>query len=115
MSGDANHITSPSPDGDGGYRAMFEALKMASINTDEIDYVNAHGTSTQIGDDIELNAGVIWRNFAGRAITYKGISAGAIYKLNNNLSFKFRISKAKDSASNTVDWDGSEFGIRYHF
>ena len=56
MSGDANHITSPSPDGDGGYRAMFEALKMASINTDEIDYVNAHGTSTQIGDDIELKA-----------------------------------------------------------
>ena len=69
----------------------------------------------QFSDDIELNAGVIWRNFAGRAITYKGISAGAIYKLNNNLSFKFRMSKAKDSASNTVDWDGSEFGIRYHF
>lgn len=56
MSGDANHITSPSPDGDGGYRAMFEALKMASINPEEIDYINAHGTSTQVGDDIELKA-----------------------------------------------------------
>ena len=56
MSGDAHHITSPSKDGDGGYRAMQEAIKMASINSNDIDYINAHGTSTQIGDDIELNA-----------------------------------------------------------
>ena len=56
MSGDAHHITSPSEDGEGGYRAMQEAIKMASINSDDIDYINAHGTSTQIGDDIELNA-----------------------------------------------------------
>ena len=56
MSGDAHHITSPSEDGDGGYRAMIEACKMAKINSDEIDYINAHGTSTMIGDDIELNA-----------------------------------------------------------
>ena len=56
MSGDAHHITSPSEDGSGGFRAMSEALKMASLNTDEINYINAHGTSTLIGDDIELNA-----------------------------------------------------------
>ena len=56
MSGDAHHITSPSEDGDGGYRAMSEATKMASINSDQIDYINAHGTSTQVGDDIELKA-----------------------------------------------------------
>ena len=56
MSGDAHHITSPSEDGDGGYRAMTEALNMAKINYDEIDYINAHGTSTQVGDDIELKA-----------------------------------------------------------
>ena len=56
MSGDAHHITSPSEDGDGGYRAMNEALKMASINSDEINYINAHGTSTLLGDDIELKA-----------------------------------------------------------
>ncbi len=56
MSGDAHHITSPSEDGDGGYRAMNEALKMANVNYDEIDYINAHGTSTQLGDDIELRA-----------------------------------------------------------
>ena len=56
MSGDAFHITSPSEDGDGGYRAMYEACKMGKINTEEIDYINAHGTSTMIGDDIELKA-----------------------------------------------------------
>jgi 3-oxoacyl-[acyl-carrier-protein] synthase II len=56
LSGDAHHITSPSEDGDGGFRAMSQALRMASINPDEIDYVNAHGTSTIMGDDIELKA-----------------------------------------------------------
>ena len=56
MSGDAYHITSPSENGDGGFRAMKESLKMANINSDQIDYVNAHGTSTLMGDDIELKA-----------------------------------------------------------
>ena len=56
MSGDAHHITKPSEDGSGGFRAMSEALKMSSVNSDEINYINAHGTSTLIGDDIELNA-----------------------------------------------------------
>ncbi len=56
MSGDAYHITAPSEDGDGGYRAMQEALKMANINSDQVDYINAHGTSTIKGDQIELNA-----------------------------------------------------------
>ena len=56
MSGDAYHITAPSEDGDGGYRAMLEALKMAKISPDKVDYINAHGTSTIKGDQIELNA-----------------------------------------------------------
>ena len=56
MSGDAHHITSPSEDGDGGYRAMQQSLDMANLNASDINYVNAHGTSTQIGDDIELRA-----------------------------------------------------------
>ena len=56
MSGDAHHITTPSEDGSGGFRAMSEALKMPSVNSDEINYINAHGTSTLIGDDIELSA-----------------------------------------------------------
>jgi 3-oxoacyl-[acyl-carrier-protein] synthase II len=56
LSGDAYHITSPSPDGDGGYRSMAAALKRAGITTSDIDYINAHGTSTQVGDEIELGA-----------------------------------------------------------
>ena len=56
MSGDAYHITSPADDGDGGFRAMHEALKMANLSTEKIDYINAHGTSTIKGDEIELNA-----------------------------------------------------------
>jgi 3-oxoacyl-[acyl-carrier-protein] synthase II len=56
MSGDAHHITAPAEDGDGGFRAMKEALRMANLNENEIDYVNAHGTSTVLGDQIELNA-----------------------------------------------------------
>ena len=56
MSGDAHHITAPAEDGDGGYRAMKEALKMAKISSDDINYLNAHGTSTKVGDEIELNA-----------------------------------------------------------
>ena len=56
MSGDAYHITAPSEDGDGGYRAMKSALEMAEISSDNVDYINAHGTSTIKGDEIELNA-----------------------------------------------------------
>ncbi len=56
LSGDAFHITKPSEDGNGGYRAMEMALNESQLNSHEIDYVNAHGTSTQVGDMIELSA-----------------------------------------------------------
>ena len=56
MSGDAFHITKPSEDGNGGFRAMEMALKESMLNNEEIGYVNAHGTSTQVGDMIELSA-----------------------------------------------------------
>ena len=56
MSGDAYHITAPAEDGDGGYRAMIESLKMANISIEDVNYVNAHGTSTILGDKIELGA-----------------------------------------------------------
>ena len=56
MSGDAHHITSPSEDGDGAYRVMRNCLRDAGIEPHQIDYINAHGTSTPVGDRIETLA-----------------------------------------------------------
>jgi 3-oxoacyl-[acyl-carrier-protein] synthase II len=68
LAGDAYHITAPAEDGDGGFRAMKAAIKDAGVDASEIDYINAHGTSTPLGDEIELGAVErILGNAAGKA------------------------------------------------
>jgi len=65
MSGDAHHITAPAEDGNGAYRAMAAALRRAKMTPSDIDYINAHGTSTPLGDMIEL--GAVTRLFGNHA------------------------------------------------
>ena len=65
MSSDAFHLTAPSEDGKGAYRSMRNALKRAGLPPDKIDYINAHGTSTPLGDEVEL--GAVKRVFGGHA------------------------------------------------
>ena len=69
LSGDAHHITAPPEDGNGGFRAMQAALRRAGLDPSDIDYINAHGTSTPLGDEIEV--GAVQRLFgdAAKALT----------------------------------------------
>ncbi|WP_332812273.1 beta-ketoacyl-ACP synthase II [Sphingomonas sp.] len=72
MSGDAYHVTAPHPEGAGGYRAMEIAMKRSGLNLSDIDYINAHGTSTPLGDELELGA---VRRLFGNAIGQLSMSS----------------------------------------
>jgi 3-oxoacyl-[acyl-carrier-protein] synthase II len=72
LTGDAYHVTAPHPDGDGAYRSMAMALKRAGLAPSDVDYVNAHGTSTPMGDEIELGA---VRRLFGNAIETLSMSS----------------------------------------
>lgn len=101
LSGDAYHITAPSEDGDGAYRCMNAALQRANLGPADIDYINAHGTSTPMGDEIELGAVErLFGNTSGRLTMSSTKSAtghllgaaGAVEAIFSALSIKHNVA-----------------------
>ena len=109
MSGDAHHITAPAEDGDGGYRAMKAALEMAKLSSENINYINAHGTSTVKGDEIELNAiSRLFKNNIYVSSTKSSIghllgAAGSVESIFSILSIKNNILPATLNLNNPIE------------
>jgi 3-oxoacyl-[acyl-carrier-protein] synthase II len=115
LSGDAYHITAPTPDGDGAFRCMSMAIKRAGIEPKDIDYINAHGTSTPLGDEIELGAVQRLVGEAGKRISMSSTkscighllgAAGAVEAIFSILAIRDRVAPPTINLDNpSVDTD----------
>ena len=108
LSGDAYHITAPTPDGDGGYRAMEMALADAKLGTADIDYINAHGTSTPMGDEIELHAveRILGKNAEGKAMSSTKSATGHLLGAAGAVEAAFSLLALRDQiAPPTINLD----------
>ncbi|NVO17932.1 MAG: beta-ketoacyl-ACP synthase II [Rhodoplanes sp.] len=108
MSGDAHHITAPADDGDGAFRCMSMAIKRAGIQASEIDYINAHGTSTPLGDEIELGAvqRIVGNDAAGVSMSSTKSSVGHLLGAAGAVEAIFTILAMRDGvAPPTINLD----------
>ncbi len=112
LSGDAYHMTAPAEDGSGGYRAMQMAMKRAELNPDQIDYINAHGTSTPMGDEIEVKsvkrllgaaAGKVMMSSTKSAVGHLLGAAGAVEAIYSIMAMKEGIAPPTLNLDNISD------------